>query len=744
MAGRGSVRNAKPGNMRPGAMNTRQSQRMPAHTEVGNTSTMSGESNTSGSRYNCLSKTCIYCQRPCVTDKEGKMSSSIQCTVCKDYVHAECEQLEPQILDDLRVNGTYKCDGCKELNMQDREGSFSTAENGSIGSESMNSDEILQAQFDNVLGENKGGQGEGNEIDMDMQGFSIEPTNNNFSPRSSTPTSQAYLNDTKAEKVSHGADNQVVSKIDQMMSMMKEMSDVKQNFQRIDKMVKDLGDQQEGFFNGTTNKIKSWVQESVKGVFETVETTMKEKLDKEIDIKIAKGLAKKIENGTDKTVHDMIEKKVEETMGDYLQDTVDQMVENTIGTKVQDQLDRVVDGKIDSALDRFSDKLWRKKNVIVYNIPEGNQKSVQARKEHDFKTIHEIFIKFIPFEEYDIEGLPVRVGKIGNKPRLLRVTFKSEYQLRELVYGSRERQDLLNPVERDNKKKIYINRDFNEQEREARRAKQAEKRRLGAAAANTAELDEKVKRLENQKEMEQMQTGVSPQSVQHHNSNRNAQIMQKSSQRNAEKQKNISELGATYQSQVQSNAGMGNYLDNIQGLGDKMNQSDQGAIPKRLNLNNTSTTSGAYSSQRVTKADIYHQDSIGRAERERSGSRDRRQRYNDRQSRDIHRDNYQAPYPYERHTQYNRPRQSRQNQTLDVGHRGDYETGRSPFVRYREPTPERNHDKGFDREFELSDTRGRSRESWRNGFVRDTGRHSGRDRAGIRQDQDMPPPRHSN
>ena len=101
-------------------------------------------------------------------------------------------------------------------------------------------------------------------------------------------------------------------------------------------------------------------------------------------------------------------------------------------------------------------KIWRRKNVLVCNFPESDKIAIIDKKNDDLKKIKPIFNKFIQFNENDIDGLPVRVGKIGAGPKMLRVTLWSEAKIRELVLKAREQNRLINPTETENKKKSCI------------------------------------------------------------------------------------------------------------------------------------------------------------------------------------------------------------------------------------------------------------------------------------------------
>ena len=147
-------------------------------------------------------------------------------------------------------------------------------------------------------------------------------------------------------------------------------------------------------------------------------------------------------------------------------------VERIIQTKLGPQ----VDSQVKEALDEFQERNWRKKNVIVVNLPESKKKDIEDRKQDDMTEIYKIFNKLIRFDEEDLDLMPVRLGRISDRPRMLRATFASEIKVRELVKQAREKNHLLNPGVQDNKNKMYINRDFTEKEREIRKSLYEEKK----------------------------------------------------------------------------------------------------------------------------------------------------------------------------------------------------------------------------------------------------------------------------
>ena len=134
------------------------------------------------------------------------------------------------------------------------------------------------------------------------------------------------------------------------------------------------------------------------------------------------------------------------------------------------QAGSVMDEKIEEAIEDYQDTTWRRKNLLLVNIPDSTKKDTIDRQNDDYLEVYEILNKLVDFEETDLECKPVRVGKFQNgPPRLLRITLKSEYMARDIANKARDNTNLLNPNETDNKKKIYINKDFSYKARESRK-----------------------------------------------------------------------------------------------------------------------------------------------------------------------------------------------------------------------------------------------------------------------------------
>ena len=129
--------------------------------------------------------------------------------------------------------------------------------------------------------------------------------------------------------------------------------------------------------------------------------------------------------------------------------TLEKNLEGSITRKVE----KMMDQKIETELDDFQEMLWRQKNVLIVGLPESKNPIIHERQLDDLDEINRIFNLFVRFDDRDIEGLPVRLGRISEKPRTLRITLKSEVMVRELTRRARESNHVINPTEKDNRKK---------------------------------------------------------------------------------------------------------------------------------------------------------------------------------------------------------------------------------------------------------------------------------------------------
>ena len=162
-----------------------------------------------------------------------------------------------------------------------------------------------------------------------------------------------------------------------------------------------------------------------------------------------------------------VDQKVNERWN-QIEEEIEQRIGERIENRINDRVGMMINNKVESSLDEFEERMWKKKNVLIVNLPESKHESVEVRKREDMVKVYSIFNRFMPFDCDDAEDMPVRLGRISDKPRILRITLKSEVMVRTICQRARNQNHLLNPNENDSKRKIYINRDYTLEERENR------------------------------------------------------------------------------------------------------------------------------------------------------------------------------------------------------------------------------------------------------------------------------------
>ena len=445
-----------------------------------------------GSRFEDLNRICKYCDKFCATPKDPTLKPNAQCCKCEIWMHKACVPLEPQDLDEQILLGALVCETCT-IN-KDHDGSTCSMDEdmGSESDNTMNSDDRRRAEYDQEIAQT---------LSSEIRNLSTNSFHEGQlkGPRTSSPVCSEKRGEGNHELNPHG----LGEKLDQMMFMMTEIKGMKDDVKKLDSDIKNLGRQQDCLRKDTNSQIGHMVQQTVASVFGKMDANWKGTLESEITKKIDAGIEKKVENHINCKVNEKlksIEYNTEQnlsTIGDTLAKNITEEVEQNVNEKLntmdnkfdqkirkieyklgnlermESKLDTMVEEavatkteqfvtypKLNDALDEFGEKLWRRKNVLVVNVPESKERSIDDRKHTDLNTVTPMFNKFIHFDENDIEGLPVRIGKVGDKPRQIRVVFKSEVKVRDLVMKARESNHLLNPDEKDNSKKIYINRDY--------------------------------------------------------------------------------------------------------------------------------------------------------------------------------------------------------------------------------------------------------------------------------------------
>ena len=450
--------------------------------------------NLNGSRFQALSKTCNKCNQVCTHNSQGL---NVECVKCKIWQHPQCLQTDPKILEELCHRKSYLCDDCK--NDDDSGTSEMEADESSI---SMTAEDRLRAQFDVELALETPPLPEGNTCQKVDETFDQNISNKNGAqnklPVSSTPkkastseSSQVVKNSSKPSATGNldktkTAKEEPLNPIERKLDEVKNMIvDLKNDIQRTDTKVKIIDAQQESYLNATTFKLKENVHKAVGEAFGKIEDRMVKKLEntvdkkvnqieKNIDLKVINVVNKMIDQQVVRDVEKKLEAKIDKSIKDKIDEGFDgklnQMIEQKVEAKMKEKVERMIDTKMEVKLDAFSEQLWRRKNVIIVNLPECNKINIEEKKQEDLNRVDELFNKIMNFDSNQIDGLPVRVGKIQeDRPRMLRVTMKSERTVNEVVYRAQAKSDILNPGEKDKRKKIYVNKDFTFEDRQIRK-----------------------------------------------------------------------------------------------------------------------------------------------------------------------------------------------------------------------------------------------------------------------------------
>jgi len=135
-----------------------------------------------------------------------------------------------------------------------------------------------------------------------------------------------------------------------------------------------------------------------------------------------------------------------------------------VGGVTEQQLDEKVEKKVSEALEEVIEREKRKLNVILVNVPECEGDSAEERQKGDLGRVGEMAKRIAGVDKEDISN-PVRMGARnigkGGKPRMLRVTVRSEETKRKLLMNAYK----LSEGE-GNRNRMYINQDRTPKERE--------------------------------------------------------------------------------------------------------------------------------------------------------------------------------------------------------------------------------------------------------------------------------------
>ena len=152
---------------------------------------------------------------------------------------------------------------------------------------------------------------------------------------------------------------------------------------------------------------------------------------------------------------------------------MEKLEEGLMGKKLEETIEEVVDKKVTEMMEEHREIDKRKSNFIIVNLKESTKADSEERKQEDLQEVHGLLGGIVELCDDDIEN-PVRLGAAGgNRPRMLRISMKSE-QKRKMVLKKKSPELNKNvPIE----KRIYVNQDFTKKQREANNALRDELKR---------------------------------------------------------------------------------------------------------------------------------------------------------------------------------------------------------------------------------------------------------------------------
>jgi hypothetical protein len=146
-----------------------------------------------------------------------------------------------------------------------------------------------------------------------------------------------------------------------------------------------------------------------------------------------------------------------------------------MGEKLEEKIEEVVDRKLAEMLQEQMEVEKRKCNLVIWNLKESTKLEIEDKKKDDLTAVKSLLSKVVQLEEGDVVE-PIRLGKgtqLGTRPRLLRVTLKSEEKKKEILKKAPD----LNKNVRDQAKRIFINPDYTQKQREQQKKLREEKKR---------------------------------------------------------------------------------------------------------------------------------------------------------------------------------------------------------------------------------------------------------------------------
>ena len=144
---------------------------------------------------------------------------------------------------------------------------------------------------------------------------------------------------------------------------------------------------------------------------------------------------------------------------------IEKVEQNLVGAKLEKKIDEIVDKKLDQkvseALDEKIDIESREKNLMFVNVVESDKPNDPEKKVEDAKMVKELFCGIEDIEDDEIADT-MRMGKPGQKPRMLRVTFKSKEKRNKVLSKAGNMNSDLHVVDGG---RIFVNPDLTANQR---------------------------------------------------------------------------------------------------------------------------------------------------------------------------------------------------------------------------------------------------------------------------------------
>ena len=177
-------------------------------------------------------------------------------------------------------------------------------------------------------------------------------------------------------------------------------------------------------------------------------------------IKLVVGLQSKIDRMQEKM--DMMEKNME-NRGESERE------EKTTGDR---RMEEMVEKRMVYATEEQMERDRRRKNIVIVNLKESSKTDSAERKAEDLSNAKQLLEKVVTITEGELIE-PIRLGKEGgNRPRMLRITVRTEEKRNEVVRNAFR----VNEGVTEAKERRYINPDYTLKERERNKVLRDEKR----------------------------------------------------------------------------------------------------------------------------------------------------------------------------------------------------------------------------------------------------------------------------